>query len=64
MDLTEKLSNQVPDNCLLIGESGIKTVEDAAKLKKAGCTGILIGETLMRKGLDACGEMIHQLQHS
>jgi len=63
MDLTAKLSSDVPQNCLLIGESGIKTVKDAAKLKSAGCRGILIGETLMREGLHNCGAMIQQLNN-
>jgi len=61
MGLTAKLSSKVPKGCILIGESGIKTVEDAAGLKKAGCKGILIGETLMREGLEGCGKMIGEL---
>ena len=61
MGLTAKLSSKVPEGCILIGESGIKTVEDAAGLKKAGCKGVLIGETLMREGLEGCGKMIGEL---
>jgi len=61
MGLTAKLSPNVPVGCILIGESGIKTVDDAAGLKNAGCKGILIGETLMREGLDGCGKMIGEL---
>jgi indole-3-glycerol phosphate synthase len=63
MGLTASLSPMVPDHCLLIGESGIKTVDDARGLKRAGCKGILIGETLMRQGLDGCGAMIDKLSH-
>jgi indole-3-glycerol phosphate synthase len=63
MGLTARLSPMIPENCILIGESGIKTVEDAAGLKKAGCKGILIGETLMRQGLDGCGDMITKLSN-
>lgn len=62
--LTTRLSPMVPDNCLLVGESGIKTVQDAAQLKKAGCKAILVGETLMRQGLEGCGYMIDKLGNS
>lgn len=62
MGLTARLSPKVPDGCILIGESGIKTVEDAAGLRKAGCKGVLIGETLMREGLEGCGRMIGELK--
>ena len=62
MGLTARLSPKVPEGCILIGESGIKTIEDAAGLKKAGCKGVLIGETLMREGLEGCGNMIGELR--
>lgn len=62
MGLTAKLSPLVPENCILIGESGIKDVEDAKGLRESGCTGILIGETLVRKGLENCGEMIAKMR--
>jgi indole-3-glycerol phosphate synthase len=38
----------IPDDCLLISESGIRTREDVLKLKAGGVGGILVGETLMR----------------
>ena len=62
MGLTAKLSPNVPENCLLIGESGIKSVEDAKGLKESGCAGILIGETLVREGLENCGAMITKMR--
>lgn len=62
MGLTAKLSPLVPENCILIGESGIKTVDDAKGLKESGCTGILIGETLVREGLENCGAMIAKMR--
>lgn len=37
----------LPENCLLIAESGIKTPEDLQKLKDCGFSGFLIGEALM-----------------
>ena len=63
MGLTARLSPNVPDGCLLVGESGIKSVDDAAGLKQAGCKAVLIGETLMRQGLEGCGDMIEQLSN-
>lgn len=46
--VTEQLAEEVPDDVVLIGESGIKTVEDAERLASAGADALLIGETLMR----------------
>ncbi|MCM8525176.1 MAG: indole-3-glycerol phosphate synthase TrpC [Lentisphaeraceae bacterium] len=63
MGLTARLSPKIPEGCILIGESGIKTVSDAAGLRKSGCKGILIGETLMREGLDNCGKMIGEMHN-
>ena len=62
MDLTARLSPLVPEGCLLIGESGIKSIGDAKALKESGCSGILIGETLVREGLENCGKMIQQMR--
>ncbi|MEP7209603.1 MAG: indole-3-glycerol phosphate synthase TrpC [Alphaproteobacteria bacterium] len=46
--VTERLSVMVPKNKLLIAESGLKTPTDAARLRKCGARGFLIGETVMR----------------
>jgi indole-3-glycerol phosphate synthase len=45
---TEELSEQVPDEIVLISESGIKTAADTRRVLDAGCNAILVGETLMR----------------
>ncbi len=45
---TEALAEEVPDDIVLVGESGIKTVGDAERLAAAGVDSLLIGETLMR----------------
>ena len=45
---TEELAEEVPDDIILVSESGIKTVEDAKRLADAGADAILVGETLMR----------------
>lgn len=46
--VTERLSTMVPKDKLLISESGLKTPADAARLRKCGARGFLIGETVMR----------------
>ena len=43
-----RLADRVPDECLLVSESGIHTREDVLRLQQAGIRGILVGETLMR----------------
>lgn len=45
---TERLADEVPDDVLLVSESGIKTTADAARVLAAGANAVLIGESLMR----------------
>ena len=45
---TEELSEQVPDEVILVSESGIKTPADTRRILDCGCNAILVGETLMR----------------
>ena len=45
---TESLAEEVPEDIILVSESGIKTVADAERLAEAGVDALLIGETLMR----------------
>jgi indole-3-glycerol phosphate synthase len=45
---TEQLSEQVPDDIILVSESGIKTAEDTRRVLDSGCNAVLVGETLMR----------------
>ncbi|MBU5669372.1 indole-3-glycerol phosphate synthase TrpC [Peptoniphilus sp. MSJ-1] len=45
---TKNLRNIVPDNILLVSESGIKTKDDIDILADIRVDGVLIGETLMR----------------
>jgi indole-3-glycerol phosphate synthase len=47
---TEELSEHVPDDVILVSESGIKTAEDTRRVLECGCNAILVGETLMRAG--------------
>lgn len=46
--VTETLSEQVPNDIVLVSESGIRTAEDLARIKACGVDAVLIGEALMR----------------
>jgi len=46
--VTEKICREVPDEVVLVSESGIKTPRDVARMKACGVDAILIGEALMR----------------
>lgn len=45
---TETLRPLLPDDAIVVGESGVFSHEDAKRLKKAGCDALLVGESLMR----------------
>jgi len=45
---TERLAEEVPEDVLLVSESGIKTPADALRMLQAGANAVLIGEALMR----------------
>jgi len=46
---TIRLRKQVPDECVLVGESGIRTRADVEQLEMAGVDAILVGESLTRE---------------
>jgi indole-3-glycerol phosphate synthase len=48
LSVTEKLSEEVPGEIVLVSESGIRTAEDLARIKACGVDAVLIGEALMR----------------
>ncbi len=48
LDVTEKLAPQVPDDRIVVAESGIFTSADVGRLASTGARAILVGESLMR----------------
>jgi indole-3-glycerol phosphate synthase len=49
LEHTIGLRPRVPDECVLVAESGIKTRQDVRRLETAGVDAILVGESLMRE---------------
>ncbi|HEX3658429.1 MAG TPA: indole-3-glycerol phosphate synthase TrpC [Pirellulales bacterium] len=47
LDHTLRMAERVPDECVLVGESGIRTRADVLRLESAGVDAMLVGETLM-----------------
>lgn len=48
LGVTERLAPRAPRDCVLVGESGIQSTADVARLAEAGVAAVLIGESLMR----------------
>jgi indole-3-glycerol phosphate synthase len=46
---TIRMRERIPDECVLVGESGIKSHDDVMRLEAAGVDAILVGESLMRE---------------
>jgi len=59
--LSETLFSKIPADAISVAESGIHSLEDAVRVHNAGFSAVLIGESLMRAGLENCGEMIEKL---
>lgn len=59
LEHTIELCSRIPEDCLIISESGIKTREDVVRLENAGVGGILVGETLMRS--ESIGDKVREL---
>ena len=44
---TVRLRSQIPDDCLVVGESGIQTRQHVELLESSGIKAMLVGESLM-----------------
>jgi indole-3-glycerol phosphate synthase len=45
---TEELAEEIPNDTIGVSESGIRTAEDVRRVRAAGISAVLVGETLMR----------------
>lgn len=50
LEHTLRLRRQIPADRIVVGESGIRTRQDALRLEAAGVHAMLVGETLMARG--------------
>ena len=49
LDVTRKLSKRVPEDRMIVCESGLFTPDDLAYIARYGARSFLIGESLMRQ---------------
>ncbi len=59
LDVTQRLIRHIPENRIIVSESGIKTYEQVMFLKSLGVSAVLIGETFMRA--ENIGEKVREL---
>ncbi len=48
LEVTERLAPLIPDDHLVVSESGIESAEDVLRVARAGAHAVLVGESLMR----------------
>ncbi len=60
--VSEELFSLIPNNAVSVSESGIHSEEDAERVRVAGFDAVLVGESLMRSGLEGCGEHIRMMR--
>lgn len=48
LETSHELAAQIPDEAVIVAESGIRSREDVERLKESGVDAILVGESLMR----------------
>lgn len=59
VETTIKLAPLIPSSCLVVAESGIKSIEDVRRLREKHITAFLIGEAFMRR--PSPGQALHAL---
>jgi indole-3-glycerol phosphate synthase len=62
LDIPGRLAPLIPANIIKVAESGIKSGRDAKIMQENGYVALLVGETLMRAGIDNCGKTIRKLK--
>ena len=58
---TEELSEDVPEDVLLVSESGLKTRADTQRVLDCGANAILVGESLIRAGIAGIPAQMREL---
>ena len=62
LGLTERLRPRAPDAAVWVAESGIRSGDDARRMRGAGADAVLVGEALMRaRGAEAIAAKIREL---
>lgn len=59
LEHTLRLRRQIPDDRIVVGESGIRTRQDVLRMQSAGVNAMLVGETLMARA--DIGEAVDEL---
>lgn len=62
LGISEKLISGIPPHITAVSESGIKCAEDTKLLFHLGFNAVLVGETLMRSGIENCGKIIAEFK--
>ncbi|MFA6568529.1 MAG: indole-3-glycerol phosphate synthase TrpC [Victivallales bacterium] len=60
--ISEKLIHMIPPHITAVSESGIKCAKDTEHLFALGFNAVLVGETLMRSGVENCGKIISEFK--
>ena len=58
LEIRLELIEQIPDECVAVSESGLRSQADLARLRAAGFDSFLIGEHLMQQDPGAAVEIL------
>jgi len=64
INTSAELFNLIPENALKVSESGIVDANNAHFLREIGYDAVLVGESLMRCGINSVPNMINQFKNS